>query len=159
VVAPTYASDTPVERSEMLEFIGVRHHAIISTTRADESPQMSPVTIGVDASGAILVASYPERAKVKNLRRRPRASLCVLSDDFGGEWIQVGGAAEVIDLPEAVDVLVTYYRSISGEHRDWAEYREAMVTQGKVAIRVTPQVWGPISRGGFPPGLAGSQRP
>ncbi len=153
-MTPSYASDTPVGRTEMLEFIRPRHHAIISTVRADESPQMSPVSIGVDAGGALLVASYPERAKVKNLRRRPRASLCVLSDSFNGEWIAVSGPAEVIDLPEAVEVLVTYYRAISGEHEDWAQFRQAMISQGKVAIRVTPTWWGPISRGGFPPRLA-----
>jgi PPOX class probable F420-dependent enzyme len=117
---------------------------------------MSPVTMGLDADGVILVASYPERAKVRNLRRNPQASLCVLSDGFNGEWIQVSGAAAVIDLPDAVEGLVTYFRSISGEHSDWNEYRQAMIDQGKVLIRVVPERWGPMSKGGFPPRLAES---
>jgi PPOX class probable F420-dependent enzyme len=117
---------------------------------------MSPVTMGVDPGGDILVASYPERAKVRNVRLRDQATLCVLSDEFGGEWVQVSGSAVVVDLPEAMDGLVTYFRSISGEHSDWDEYRAAMVTQGKVLIRIAIEGWGPISKGGFPARLAES---
>jgi PPOX class probable F420-dependent enzyme len=115
---------------------------------------MSPVTMGVSPDGAILVASYPDRAKVRNLRLRRQAALCVLSDDFAGEWVQVSGTATVVDLPEAVEGLVTYFRSISGEHSDWDEYRHAMVEQGKVLIEIDVERWGPVSKGGFPPRLA-----
>jgi PPOX class probable F420-dependent enzyme len=115
---------------------------------------MSPITMGVDPVGDILVASYPQRAKVRNLRRHDQAALCVLSDDFGGQWVQVSGTTTVVDLPEAIEGLVTYFRSISGEHPDWDEYRQAMSDQGKVLIRVAVQRWGPISQGGFPPRLA-----
>jgi PPOX class probable F420-dependent enzyme len=149
------ATDTQVDRSGLEEFIRPRHNAILSTRRADGTPQMSPVTMGVDPDGTILVASYPERAKVRNLRIRPQAQLCVLSDSFAGEWVQVSGMTTIVDLPEAVEGLVTYFRSISGEHSDWDEYRRAMIVQGKVLIRVVPDTWGPISRGGFPPRLAG----
>jgi PPOX class probable F420-dependent enzyme len=114
---------------------------------------MSPVTMGVGPDGAILVASYPERAKVRNLRMHKQAAVCVLSDDFGGEWVQVSGTANVVDLPEAVEGLVTYFRSISGEHSDWDEYRQAMIDQDKVLIHVEVESWGPISKGGFPPRL------
>jgi PPOX class probable F420-dependent enzyme len=153
-VARTIAIDTRVDRAGLDEFIRPRHHAILSTRRADGSSQMSPVTMGVDPQGTILVASYPERAKVRNLRRRPWAELCVLSDGFTGEWVQVSGPTTVVDLPDALDGLVTYFRSISGEHPDWDEYRRAMVDQGKVLIGVVPESWGPISRGGFPARLA-----
>jgi PPOX class probable F420-dependent enzyme len=117
---------------------------------------MSPVTMGVGPDGAILIASYPERAKVQNLRLRHQAALCVLSDDFGGEWVQVSGTATVVDLPEAMKGLVTYFRSISGEHSDWDEYRQAMIDQGKVLIRFAAEGWGPISKGGFPRRLVDS---
>ena len=110
--------------------------------------------MGVDVDGRIVVSSYPERAKASNLRRNPQVSVCVLSDDFGGEWVQIDGTAEVIDLPEALDPLVEYFRVIAGEHPDWDEYRAAMIEQGKVLIRVTIDRWGPISRGGFPARLA-----
>jgi PPOX class probable F420-dependent enzyme len=153
-MARTYASDTLVDRSGLEQFIRPRHQAILSTQRGDGSPQMSPVTMGVDPAGDILIASYPERAKVRNLRLHPQASVCVLSNDFGGEWVQVSGRAAVVDLPEAVEGLVSYFRSISGEHSDWDEYRRAMVSQGKVLIRLAIEAWGPISKGGFPARLA-----
>jgi PPOX class probable F420-dependent enzyme len=155
-MARTVAVDVPVDRAGLEEFIRPRHHAILSTLRGDGAPQMSPVTIGVDPGGTILLASYPERAKVLNLRRCPQAHVCVLSESFSGEWVQVSGTSTVVDLPEALDGLVTYFRSISGEHPDWSEYRQAMLDQGKVLIKIAPVTWGPISRGGFPPRLAHS---
>jgi PPOX class probable F420-dependent enzyme len=124
------------------------------TTRADGRPQASPVTYGVDTAGRIVVSTYPERAKAVNVRRDPRVSVCVLSDDWSGPWVQVDGAAEVLDLPEALEPLVEYFRCISGEHPDWDEYRQAMLQQGKSLIRVTIEGWGPIATGGFPARLA-----
>jgi len=153
-VARKIATNTPVSRDELIEFISTRHHAIVMTSRGDGRPQASPVTCGVDDQGRIVVATYPERAKTRNARRNPNVSVLFLSDDFGGPWVQVDGAAEVLDVPEAVEPLVDYYRSISGEHPDWAEYRAAMVTQGKSLLRVTPHSWGPVATGGFPPRLA-----
>jgi PPOX class probable F420-dependent enzyme len=150
-MARSIATETLVDRAGLDEFIATRHHAVLSTLRQDGTPQMSPVTMGLGPDGAILVSSYPERAKVRNLRRHPRATVCVLSDEFGGPWVQVSGPVAVVDLPEALDGLVTYFRSISGEHPDWAEYRQAMFDQGKVLIRLVPEQWGPISTGGFPP--------
>ena len=144
-----------VERAELLEFIRPRHNVVLVTTRSDGRPQLSPVTGGVDTEGRIVVSSYPQRAKSKNARREPRVSVLVLSDSFGDAWVQVDGRAEVIELPDAVEPLVEYFRCISGEHSDWDEYRAAMVRQGKCLIRVTIESWGPIATGGFPPELAG----
>jgi PPOX class probable F420-dependent enzyme len=149
----TAARDRQVERDELLQFIRSRHRGILVTTRRDGRPQLSPVTMGVDAEGRVVVSSYPERAKTRNARRRSEASVCVLSKDFDGEWVQVDGSLEVLDLPEALDGLVEYFRSISGEHPDWADYRSAMQRQGKVLLRLNIERWGPISRGGFPPRL------
>jgi hypothetical protein len=67
--------------------------------------------------------------------------------------------AEVLDVPEAVEPLVEYYRSISGEHPDWDEYREAMVRQGKSLLRITPRRWGPVATGGFPARLESTSPP
>lgn len=153
-MARTIARNLTVDRPQLLEFIRPRHQAILTTARRDGRPQMSPVTMGVDVDGRIVVSSYPERTKALNLRRNPQVSMCVLSDDFGGEWVQVDGTAEVIDLPEALEPLVEYFRVIAGEHPDWDEYRTAMSEQGKVLIRVTIDRWGPIARGGFPARLA-----
>ena len=153
-MARSVATNTEVELDGLLEFVRPRHQMVVIASRRDGTPQASPVTGGVDGEGRIVVSSYPERAKSLNLRRTPRASVLVLSDDFGGAWVQVDGSAEVIDLPDAVEPLVDYYRSISGEHPDWDEYRQAMVAQGKCLIRVTPERWGPIATGGFPARLA-----
>jgi PPOX class probable F420-dependent enzyme len=131
-----------------------RHRGVLITRRRDGGLQSSPVTMGLDAAGRIVISSYPERAKSKNLQRDSRASVCVLSDDFGDEWVHVDGTAEVIEVSDAVEPLVEYFRVISGEHSDWDEYRRAMINQGKVLIRITIDTWGPISRGGFPPRLA-----
>jgi PPOX class probable F420-dependent enzyme len=153
-VSPQIAVNTAVSRDELIDFVSARHHAIVITARADGRPQASPVTCGVDAEGRIVIATYPERAKTRNARRNQQVSVVVLSDDFGGPWVQVDGTAEVLDLPEAVEALVEYFRSISGEHPDWEEYRQAMVRQGKSLLRVTPERWGPVATGGFPPRLA-----
>lgn len=153
-MSPQIATNRAASRDELIEFITPRHHGILMTTRADGAPQASPVTMGVDADGRIVVSTYPERAKARNARRNPAASMLVLSDDFGGAWVQVDGTAEVLDMPDAVEALVDYYRCISGEHPDWDEYREAMRRQGKSLIRITPTRWGPIATGGFPARLA-----
>lgn len=144
------ATNRYVGREDLLDFIRPRHHGVLLTNRRDGWPQSSLVTMGVSEEGQIVVSTYPERAKVRNLRRDPRASMIVMSDSFGGEWVQVDGSADVIDTPESVDGLVEYFRVISGEHPDWHEYRQAMLHQGKSLIRITIDRWGPIAKGGFP---------
>lgn len=152
-MSPRIATNTPVDRAALLEFLRPRHRMILTTRRASGGLQQSPVTAGVDDAGHVVIASYPERAKVHNLRKDPQVSLLVLSDEWNDAWVQVDGIAEVLDLPEAVEPLVDYFRAVAGEHSDWDEYRSAMVRQGKCLIRVTPQRWGPIATGGFPPRL------
>jgi PPOX class probable F420-dependent enzyme len=153
-VPRTIATTTAVSRDELLDFVRPRHHAILMTTRRDGRPQASPNTCGVDTEGRIVISTYPDRAKAMNIRRDPRVSVCVLSDEFGGAWVQVDGVAEVLDLPDALEPLVEYFRCISGEHPDWDEYRQAMRDQGKSIIRVTIERWSPIATGGFPARLA-----
>ncbi|MGP3988011.1 PPOX class F420-dependent oxidoreductase [Streptomyces sp. 3N207] len=153
-MAPSIATNTRVGLDELLEFVRPRHRAILLTRREDGTPQASPLTCGVDSAGRIVISTYPERAKTHNARREGEVSVLVLSDEWNGPWVQIDGAAEVLDVPEAVEPLVEYYRVISGEHPDWDEYRAAMLKQGKSLIRVTPRRWGPIAKGGFPSRLA-----
>jgi PPOX class probable F420-dependent enzyme len=153
-MARTIATNTIVDRNQLFEFVRPRHNAILSTVRKDGTSQMSPNTMGVDDDGRLVISTYPHRAKAHNIRRRPEVSVCVLSDDFGGEWVQIYGTAEVLDLPDSVEPLVEYFRNIAGEHSNWDEYREAMVQQGKSLIRITIDSWGPVARGGFPAHLA-----
>ena len=148
---PRIATADRVDRSALLEFLHPRHRGVLVTNRIDGRPQMSPVTCGVDDEGRIVVSTYPTRAKARNARRDSHVSICVLSDDWDGPYVQVYGQAEVLDMPEALDGLVEYFRCISGEHPDWDEYREAMARQNKSLIRINIEDWGPIATGGFPP--------
>ena len=150
---PKLATADAVDAARLLEFIRPRHRAIVVTRRKDGSPQMSPVSYGVDVEGRIVIATYPQRAKIRNARRDPQVSVCVLSDDWNGAWVQIDGTVEVLDLPEALEPLVEYFRVIAGEHSDWDDYRAAMQRQGKSLLRVTPVRWGPVATGGFPPGV------
>ncbi len=148
------ATSDLVDRAELLDFVRDRHKVILVTAKRDGTPQLSPVTAGLDGEGRVVIATYPERAKTHNARRQPQVSLLVLSDDWNGAWVQLTGTAEVLDLPEAMEPLVEYFRAIAGEHDDWDEYRAAMQRQGKSLIRVTIDSWGPIATGGFPARLA-----
>ncbi|MFN2517612.1 MAG: PPOX class F420-dependent oxidoreductase [Jatrophihabitantaceae bacterium] len=116
-------------------FLRENHHAVLATSRADGRPQLSPVTVAIDDAGRVIISTRETAVKVRNLRRDPRLSLAAFTDRFYGEWVQVEGTAEIIALPEALDLLVDYYRRASGEHRDWDEYREAMIDQHRVIVR------------------------
>ena len=142
---------TRPDRDTLLAFLRERSKAMLMTTRSDGRPQSSPVSCGVDAEGRLAISTYPERVKARNVRRDARVSVCMLSDDWNGPYVHVDGTAEVLDLPESLEPLVEYFRSLSGEHPDWDEYREAMQRQGKSLIRLTIDRWGPIATGGFPP--------
>lgn len=151
-MSPKIATSATVGRHDLLEFVRSRHHVILVTAKRDGGTQLSPVTAGVDDAGRVVIATYPERAKTHNARRHPEVSLLVVSDEWDGPWVQVDGHAEVIDLPEAMEPLVEYFRAIAGEHDDWADYRAAMQRQGKALIRI--RGWSPIATGGLPPRLA-----
>ena len=125
------------------EFIRNNHRAVITTRRANGDPQMSPVVCGVDTDGRVAVSTRETALKSKNLRRDPRVSLCVMNDGFFGDWLQVDGRAEIVSLPEAMELLVEYYRSLAGEHPDWDEYRAAMERERRVLVRVEPERAGP----------------
>lgn len=153
-MSPKIATNDRVDRDGLSEFLRLRHRVLLVTRRRDGTPQVSPVTAGVDDEGRIVIATYPDRAKTVNLERDPAVSACVVSDEWNGPWVQVDGTAEVVHAPDSVEPLVDYFRSISGEHSDWDEYRRAMLDQGKSLIRITIERWGPIATGGFPARLA-----
>jgi PPOX class probable F420-dependent enzyme len=153
-MARSIATNSTVELNELLDFVRPRHRMLVVTSRSDGRPQVSPVSGGVDAEGRIVISSYPGRAKTRNAERNPQVSVCVISDDWDGPWVQVDGDAEVLHMPEAADGLVDYFRCIAGEHPDWDEYRDAMKIQNKSLLRITPTRWGPIATGGFPADVA-----
>jgi PPOX class probable F420-dependent enzyme len=129
------------------EFMRVNHRAVLATHRSDGLPQLSPVTVGVGGDGRVLISTRETAMKTKNLAKDPHASLCVLNDGFFGDWVQAEGTAEIIHLPGAMDLLVDYYRRISGEHPDWDDYRDAMRRDRRVIVAITLTRAGPDSSG------------
>jgi PPOX class probable F420-dependent enzyme len=129
------------------DYIRTHHHAVLATVRADGRPQLSPVACAVDAEGVVVVSTRETAYKVRNLRRDPRVSLCVFDDAFYGDWVQVDGTATVVPLPDALDGLVDYYRGVAGEHPDWDDYRNAMVREKRVLVRIALDRAGPTRSG------------
>lgn len=131
---------------DAVDFVTENHRAVLITYKESGGIQSSPVTVGVD--GDRLVISSRETAyKVKNLRRDPRATLCIFTDNFFGKWIQVDGTAEIVSLPEAMEGLVSYYRNIRGDHPDWDEYRQVMEDERRVLVKVKIERVGPDKEG------------
>lgn len=128
---------------DALTFLRANHRAVIATTRADGTTQMSPITAGVDREGRVVVSSRETAYKVKHLRALPYAAVCAFTDAFFGEWLQVEGPVDIVSLPEAMEPLVDYYRDISGEHPDWDDYRAAMQADRRVILRMTVERAGP----------------
>jgi len=129
------------------DLLTTQHRAVIATLRADGTPQMTPVTVGVDEAGRPVVSTRQTAYKVRNVRRDPRVWLCVLPDEFFGRWIQIDGTAEIVELPEAMEHLVDYYRRISGEHPDWDDDRAAMERDKRVLLRINILRVGPDHQG------------
>jgi PPOX class probable F420-dependent enzyme len=129
------------------EFLKTNHRAVLATFRRDGRLQLSPVLVGVDEAGLVIMSTRETAYKTHNMRRDPRVSLCVFEDKFFGNWLQIDGVAEIISLPEALEPLVAYYRTLVGEHPDWADYRAAMVREQRVLVRITIESAGPDRRG------------
>jgi PPOX class probable F420-dependent enzyme len=132
-----------MDLDEAREVVREQHHAVLATMRRDGTPQMSPVAAAVADDGRVVVSSRETAIKTKNVRRDPRAWLCVLPDGFFGRWVQIEGNVDVVSLPEAMDGLVAYYRSVAGEHDNWDDYRAAMQREQRVLIRLDPTRAGP----------------
>ncbi len=124
-----------------------QHRAVFSAMKSDGTPSMSPVLVALDDNGDVLVSTRATAYKTKQVQRDPRVWLCVLPDSFFGRWIQVAGTAAVVPLPDAMDLLVRYYRTISGEHPDWDEYRASMEREQRVVLRIALDSAGPDKTG------------
>jgi len=118
------------------EFLRRNHRAVLATARDDGRPQLSPVTVAVDPAGRVIISTRETAVKVRNLRRRPFASVCAVTDNFFGQWVQVEGDVEIISLPDAMELLVEYYRLVSGEHPDWDDYQAAMIRDRRCVVRI-----------------------
>lgn len=118
------------------------HQSVLTTLKRDGKPQLSNVLHTVGDDGVIRVSTTADRAKYKNLRRQPWAALKVDGDSFWSYAVIEADASfsDVAADPHdaAVDELVEYYRTVSGEHSDWEDYRRAMVAEQRVVVRLTP---------------------
>jgi PPOX class probable F420-dependent enzyme len=130
-----------------LDFIRRHHRGVLATSRRDGQAQLSPVLAGVDRESRVVISTREGAIKTLNLRRTPRASFCALSERFFGAWYSVEGSVEILSLPEALEPLVDYYRAVAGEHPDWKEYRDAMVREQRVLLRLTVDRSGPTTQG------------
>jgi PPOX class probable F420-dependent enzyme len=132
-----------VDTDAALTFLRANHRGVIATTRADGTTQMSPITVGVDSEGRVVVSTRETAYKVRHLRGLPYAAICAFPDRFFGDWVQVEGPVEILSLPDAMEPLVAYYRDISGEHPDWDDYRAAMTRDQRVLLRMSIERVGP----------------
>jgi PPOX class probable F420-dependent enzyme len=132
---------------EVRDFVRANHRGVLATLRRDGSPQLSPVLIGVDDDGSLLISTRETAMKTANVRRHPRAWVCVMRDEFFGQWVQAEGVASVESLPAALDGLVRYYRLVAGEHPDWDDYRRAMQRERRVLVRIRIDRVGPTRQG------------
>src|SRR6266851_6583721 len=121
---------------EASDLIRSHHRGVLATLRRDGMPQMSPVLVGVDDDGSLVVSTRETLVKTTNVRRHGWAAVCVFEDAFYGQWVQAEGPASVESMPAALEGLVRYYRKISGEHPDWDDYRADMQRDRRVLLRI-----------------------
>jgi PPOX class probable F420-dependent enzyme len=129
--------------AEALAFLGEHHRVVLITRRSGDRVQASPVAATSDDDGHVLISTRETAIKAKNLARDPRASICAFTDDWYGGFVQLDGTAELVHLPEAMELLLDYYRRVAGEHPDWDDYRAAMEREQRLIIRITPEGVGP----------------
>lgn len=136
-----------MDAEQVREFVRSNHRAVLATARRDGRPQLSPVLVGVAGDGRLAISTRETAMKTRNVRRDPAVSVCVMNDAFYGPWVVAEGTAEVVALPAAMDLLVEYYRGISGEHPDWDDYRAAMERERRVVLLVSIERAGPTQGG------------
>jgi PPOX class probable F420-dependent enzyme len=125
-----------------LRYARATNQSVLTTLRGNGLPQLSNVLHAVDDDGVIRISTTADRAKYANVKRRPWAALKVDGETFWSYAVLEGDAelSDVASAPDdaATDELVALYRSLSGEHADWADYRRAMVADRRAVIRVRP---------------------
>ena len=138
----------PMDFPTAKEFLARHHWGVLATRRKEGSLQMSPVTVGIDPDGRAIISSRETAYKINNLRRDPRAAVCVFTHEFHGEgWVQINGSAQIVSLPDAMETLVYLERQAKGENRDWPSFHQRMAREQRVVIRISIDDVGPKRRG------------
>jgi PPOX class probable F420-dependent enzyme len=130
------------------KFLATNHRGVLVAQKRDGWPQITLVSPGIDAEGRVIITSRETTYKIKNIRRNPRISLLVMGEQFhGSKYVQIHGTAEIIPLPEAMDLLILWHRQVKGEHPNWDEYRRKMHEEQRVIVRILVEHVGPHGRG------------
>jgi PPOX class probable F420-dependent enzyme len=129
-----------MERAVALSFVRERHQGVVTTIRSSGRPQLSNIVYALGDDDVVRISVTDSRAKTKNLRRDPRASLYVVGDDFWS-YVVLDATAELTPVTadpadKTVDELVALYRAVAGEHPDWDEFRRDMVADGRLVVRL-----------------------
>jgi PPOX class probable F420-dependent enzyme len=132
-----------MELPHALDFVRRRREGVLVTTRANGRPQLSNILYDLGDDDVVSISVTDDRAKTKNLRRDPRASLYVLGDTFWSYVVLEGSAAlsAVARDPSdaATDELVALYRRLMGEHKDWDDYRRSMVADQRLVVHFSAE--------------------
>lgn len=130
------------------KFLKDHHRGVLVARKRDGWPQITLVTPAIDPQGRVIITTRETAYKVKNLRRDPEVSLLVMGEEFhGSRYVQIEGTAQIIPLPEAMELLIDWHRQTKGEHPDWDEYRRKMNEERRVIVRVEIERVGPNKRG------------
>ena len=135
-----------MEIEKGLDYVRDNSRAVLATRRRDGSPQMSPVTLAV-VDNEIIMSTRETAIKTWNLRRDPVSWLCVFPDKWLGRWVQLQCRSDIVSLPDAMDLLINYYRTLSGEHPDWDDYRRAMTEDQRCMVKFEIEAAGPDIQG------------
>ncbi len=112
-------------------FLEKNHKAIMSTTKADGTPHVARVGVGL-VEGKLWSSGTLTRVRTKHLRRDPRCALAVLEDEGGWGWLGLECRGTILDGPDAPQLNLALYRTLAGEPDDVDEYLEAMVKEQRV---------------------------
>jgi len=136
-----------MEIAEAQGFLKNNHHGVLVARKKDGSLQMTLVSPVIGADGQVVITARDTTYKVKNIRRNPQVSLLVYGEKFNGSnYIQIDGKAEVINHPEAMDIVLDWHRQIRGAPKSWDEVRQKTIAEGRIAILVTIEKCGPQLR-------------
>ena len=129
---------TSADLEAVKQFAAQTTRAVLVTRRKDGGLQSSPMAVVADDDGNVLTATRASSAKTYNLARDPRAMLCLFTERWPGPWLHIEGEAALARLPEALPLLADYYRR-RGQDTTTEAFRERMLGENRVLIRITPQ--------------------